>query len=373
MGTNNNCVNLPRLVLFCLAVFAVVLESEGRTISPLDPAGPKTKIPDVRGSSVLLPAHPDCQERRAAKLLAEGIGKLTGFTPQVVEEGASLPSGTFFAVGRTALAEKAHVAPLTSEQGYKLTISDGNVFVTGGTRGPFQAVVALLEEDWGARWFTRYASPKYPKTAVDGLTVTPRQFVPPFDVREYLHVTGMDATWAMFNRCMNMSYYIHTTRETGGGYVAEEHFCHNYADLVPMEKYFKTHPEYFMLVGGKRMKNGNGMNDGQVCFTSPGVETVMSTTLDAYLDAHPDVRVVGLTANDNLNLRCECPTCLSLYEREGAVGLQMDLANRVARRLKAKHPGVTLYTWAYAATQLPPPATRPPSRRSPETGYPSRP
>jgi hypothetical protein len=43
-------------------------------------------------------------------------------------------------------------------------------------------------------------------------------------------------------------------------------FVHTFAAIIPTEKYFESHPEYFGLVKGKRQ---GGMIGGQLCLTNP--------------------------------------------------------------------------------------------------------
>ena len=102
-------------------------------------------------------------------------------------------------------------------------------------------------------------------------------------------------------------------------------FCHTFAGLVPPEKYFKEHPEYFSLVNGKRQ-------DGyaQLCCTNEDVIRLCTEgILQGMRAAARSVRVLRLA--ERLDKHCECDKCQALAKQEDSqMAPVLELVNRVA-------------------------------------------
>lgn len=52
------------------------------------------------------------------------------------------------------------------QDGYRIVIEHNNCFLQGGEqRGAINAVIALLEEDFGCRWYSIFMPPVLPESA----------------------------------------------------------------------------------------------------------------------------------------------------------------------------------------------------------------
>ena len=335
------------MVVLAMMGFACGIFASDAPASVLTPVGDRIPLAGIDEYSVVVPASPSLTVRTSADILTNAIFKMTG-------EALPIEEGT----GSRRFALSFDAVQMDCDQGYRISSKDGGIVLAGGRRGPFYAVVALLEEDWGCRWFARDCdAPTFPKVSKDALAVVPREYVPPFLVREPLHhTTWGNAEFTAFNRLMPLSFYVRMPERYGGG-VFSRFFAHTYSEVVPGEKYFKTHPEFFPLVNGKRYDGG--ADRGQLCFTAPGLDDVFASAFEEEFRKNPHVRVFGVTANDNLFSTCECPGCQQIIAREGLVGAEIHLANRVARKVKSAHPDWILNTWAYSNTQEPPPTMKP--------------
>jgi len=89
---------------------------------------------------------------------------------------------------------------------------------------------------------------------------------------------------------------------------------HMWGGLVPSDRYFKAHPEYFSLVNGKRKTS-------QLCTTNPEVAKIAAASLLQHMvsnsiaggssESWKDLKVVPAGPNDGGGL-CECPECAKL-------------------------------------------------------------
>jgi hypothetical protein len=131
-------------------------------------------------------------------------------------------------------------------------------------------------------------------------------------------------------------------------------FVHTFAGLVPPEKYFKEHPEYFSLVGGKRQ-------DGyaQLCCTNEDVIRLCTEGLLRAMRAHPDAFVFSVSQND-VDRHCECDRCQALAKQEDSqMGPVLALVNRVAEAVEKEFPDKAVETLAYQWTRRPTKNLRP--------------
>lgn len=331
-----------KLVAFMALTIGQVAASE------LDPKGEKVKLDDLAGYSIVVPKDAALTTRFAAEKLRDGLKAMTGVELKIDEGEKSKPH--CFAFNSKELA---------NDQGYRITVKNGDVGITGGKRGPWYAVAALLEEDWGVRWYgIDQKAPVYPKTAAKALAVTPREYDPPFLAREVLQhaVIHGSQDFRMFNRIQPVAYFT-TVDPKYGGPVANNMFCHTYSTVCPGTKYFKDHPEYFPLVNGKRYDGGG--EKGQLCCTAPGLDDLFVEAFEKESARRPGSVIFSVTANDNLFATCQCEECRKILKAENLCALEMHLANRVARKVKAKHPDWILNTWAYSNTAEPPPTMAP--------------
>lgn len=164
----------------------------------------------------------------------------------------------------------------------------------------------------------------------------------------------MARIWAVRNR---QNCNLWTTPELGGYY--RINFAHAYRYLVPHQKYFATHPEYFALVNGKRSSDLNA----QLCLSNPEVEELVFQSILQSFQKYPDQDIASLDPND-YGIWCECEKCRALDDLvlrashassdPGALiaGVSMsnrvvEFNNRIAKRLREALPGKKVGWYAY--------------------------
>lgn len=76
---------------------------------------------------------------------------------------------------------------------------------------------------------------------------------------------------------------------------------HDIGFLVPAERHFAAHPEWFALRDGKRIPT-------QMCYSHPGFLAELGRSLAEYCRRNPGIRSGALMFNDNAEL-CECERC----------------------------------------------------------------
>ena len=164
------------------------------------------------------------------------------------------PRATEICIGHTNRLARAGLPVMDRDlgaEGYAIGVQAKRLYLAGGKhRGPINAVYALLEEDLGCRWYSRTAM-LLPHRRTLRLEVVPRSFVPQLMIRDPFYYDAFDGTWSLRNRTNAPGAAV--AEEWGGHVDYDGMFVHTSNALVPPDKYFATHPEYYMLpADGKR-------------------------------------------------------------------------------------------------------------------------
>ncbi len=124
---------------------------------------------------------------------------------------------------------------------------------------------------------------------------------------------------------------------------------HAYSLLIPDEKYYDTHPEFFSLVGGKRIRQSNG---GQLCLSNQEMRTAFTSELLEKIRSKPHLGVFGFCPNDGYG-HCECEKCRALDSAEDLANKQVnrrvaDFVQDICARVEREAPAVMLGHYSYS-------------------------
>lgn len=295
--------------------------------------------------------------RRAAEELQRFLGEISDSVYPIVSDRERSREGDIV-LGVNAQTKQhireAEVAALGSE-GYILRADKGRLYIAGGEpRGTLYGAYALLEEFLGCRWFTPEVS-RIPKVA--SIAIPTRELsithIPALEYREPFTAECRDGDWASRNRVNSSAADLN---EAQGGKVTYFGFVHTFEQLVPPAQYFDTHPEYFSLVKGKRLKERS-----QLCTTNEDVVRIITEEIRKRMREHPEATVFSVSQNDWYNY-CECDKCTAMAKAEGSqIAPVLWMVNRVANAVKDEFPNQVIDTLAYQWTRKPPRTMRPAS------------
>ena len=206
-----------------------------------------------------------------------------------------------------------------------------------------------LLEDLGFRFLTSdcVTVPPAPLPLEEGV----REESPAFLGREVFWRNAMDGAFAVRLR-LNSARSTITPRQ--GGKLMFYNFSHSFDALVPVSQWFDSHPEYFSMRGGVRVREKT-----QLCLSNPDVLALCISGVRRWIRENPDCRIFSVSMNDWYN-PCECPSCRSVDEAEGSsAGSVIRFVNAIADNIAADYPDVLLHTFAYLYCRKPPRLTRP--------------
>ena len=339
-------------------------------------ASPSTTLVENGSSrcSIVIPDESTPTVRHAANELSAYLKRISGADIPIVSEDRS--SGSLHIdVGATSRGCAALPAGfLDDEERVFLQANSAGVVICGGSdRATLFGVYRFLET-LGCRWLAPEPEneivPSRPTVAVEHLSVDTK---PAFQWR--LFIGGRRETsepWGV-KLGMNGLYSPEAALDNGACYYYPSDFdsVHTWYKIIPNERDFEKHPEWFPLLNGKRVPTDK--HGRQLCVTAPGLVDEFGKRVIRVFDEDPACRLMSISPNDGRGW-CECEACTKLDERlcggrttRQGLGAERPFrgdrvfwfANQVAERVAVKHPDKKLLVLAYINYAEPPDTIRP--------------
>jgi len=335
---------IPQSVTLCLAIAACTPPA---TAGFALASGGKPRCVVIQQAGATAP------EQHAVAELVWHLNQITGARFQVHTNPTAVPASAIL-VGPGALAAKlfpeVDFAKLGDEEFVVRTKGDRLLLAGGRPRGTLYAVYRFLQDQCGVRWWTPWATniPHRATLRIPGLNLRGR---PPFEYREPFWFAGFDPLWKVRNGANGENRRI---PPEWGGCVTYKGFCHTFYPLVPPEKHFKDHPEWYSLINGKRTHD-----HAQLCLSNPALRDFVVERVKEWLREAPDAQIISVTQND-WHGQCQCEPCKALDDAEGSpAGSMIAFVNYIAERIEPEFPRVAVDTFAYQYTRKPPKTLKP--------------
>jgi hypothetical protein len=290
-------------------------------------------------------------ERHAAAELADFLRQVTGAAFEISGVPAAGKSRLLVGPGAARLAAADFSTDGLGADGVVIRTVGEDVILAGGRpRGTLYAVYTFLEDDVGCRWWSSKVSaiPRKATLEVGELNV---RYVPALEYRESFWYDAFDGDWAVRNKCNGHSERLD---DKCGGKHTYEGFVHTFFPLVPPEKYFTEHPDWFSEINGKRSQDR-----AQLCLTNEQMRAELVKNLKERLRKNPAATIASISQND-WHGNCQCAECAAIEQEEGSpAGPLLRFVNAVAEDIEQEFPNVAIDTLAYQYTRKPPKITRP--------------
>ncbi len=130
---------------------------------------------------------------------------------------------------------------------------------------------------------------------------------------------------------------------------------HSAGFLIPKDLYYDAHPEYFALVGGKRIAKEDFIyKRTPLCLSNPDVLRISAERALRWVEVQPEYTIFPITYGDT-RIWCECAECKALDHWPGQhAGRLLHWVNYVADAIGAKYPDITVITFAYGGSDMAP-------------------
>lgn len=290
-------------------------------------------------------------ERTAARELAEHLQAVTGATFAVREEGDVAADAAQIVVGPGPRFQAAFpdvdLAALKHD-GIVLKSRGNQLFLAGGRpRGTLYAVYTLLEDAVGCRWWSSRPEDRFiPSEPTLEIADQDQVYLPKLQYREAFYRDALEGVYAARSKCNG--HFARIGADYGGHYSLLG-WCHTFNQLLPPDKYFDEHPEWYSLVDGQRRRDW-----AQLCLTNDEMRAELTKNALEWIRANPEAGMISIAQND-WGGNCQCPECRAIEEREGAPsGLLIEFVNKVAADIEKEYPDFLIETLAYQYTRKAP-------------------
>ena len=238
---------------------------------------------------------------------------------------------------------------------FRLVARPPHLYVEGSdVRGVLYGVYELLERFGGCRWYASWHTVVPARETFSVPDDLDDAQAPAFPHREPFWWDMFNGDFAARNRANGPAMRVGAKHggpagRFGGGLGN----CHTFNRLLPPEKYFDSHPEYFSMVKGKRLKERT-----QLCLTNPDVLRIVTSNVLACIRKDTTADYYGVSQNDWYNY-CECPACAAVdAEEESHAGTMVRFVNTIAQEVEKEFPDKIIETLAYQYTRKPPKKTK---------------
>ena len=322
-------------------------------------------------AEIVIPAKADETVTAAAEELQLWIEKISGAKLPIVRQ--EQPGKAQIVLDPASINYPADKAKFKGNDGYSVREKDGRVYLNAGcSKGVLNGVFRMLYKNTDIIWARPDTEIGTVFTKNPDLTLTKTDYIdiPAFRLRGWqMSRTNQSAGnfWQMrngtnwcvapFDRFPLKAKYGYEM-EYGGGH----NIVHRY---ITEKKYFQSHPEFFPMKDGQRMRPGAIKNSVQLCFTNQEMIKAFIKEFDAAIRANPQYGIYRVGIEDNHNV-CNCPECLKpIRLPDGKTVDPKDpsfrstqfflFLDQVARHVRKNFPDKRIRAFAYFFT-FPPPA-----------------
>ncbi|MBR3218525.1 MAG: DUF4838 domain-containing protein, partial [Thermoguttaceae bacterium] len=310
---------------------------------------------------IVLPEDPSAVQKTAADELASFLQQATGVRFPIIGEKDADEQGVNLVIGPGELSKKllaasgAEPEETIAQDGIIIQTADSSIVLSGHPqRGPLYAVYTFLEDIVGIRWWTSTESfiPKLTSLEVPPLAV---RYAPSIISRETFYLDPHNGReGGIFSARMKANGHFHNVPEEYGGHITILYLVHTFYPILPPEKYFDEHPDWYSLVGGERQRGY-----AQLCLTNPEMKKEFIRNTLRILDENPGTKIISVSQND-WGGWCQCPECQKLVDENGSqAGPLLEFVNDVAAAVEEKYPDVLVETLAYQDTRFAPTKVKP--------------
>ena len=295
-------------------------------------------------------------ERYAAEEFQTLFSQATDFLLPIAHSADSAGENIF--IGESPEMTRSSAGFSTDKMGeeeLRIRIRADNIAIAGErSRGTLYGVYEFFEHFLGVRFLTAQHTYFPPHLVEKSIPCENYHYKPVFLYRNTyfgeIQFNPKFATRLRINTVTDSAKY--------GGKTTQQLINHSFYKLLPVEKYGKSHPEYYALVKGKRILNMWG-HGPQLDVSNPEVVKLVTQAVLQEIQEHPNWRNYSVSQNDN-DYYCHCDSCEAINQREGTpMGAQLRFVNEVAKRIAEKYPNKKIGTLSYWYTRKPPKHIKP--------------
>lgn len=235
--------------------------------------------------------------------------------------------------------------------GIVMKTAGDRVYLAGGRpRGTLYAVYTFLEDAVGCRWWSASEGfvPEKPTLRIPALDVV---YTPQLVYREAFYRGAFDGVYAARSKCNG--HFVRAPEEYGGQYTILG-WCHTFDRILPPDRYFEQHPEWYSEIDGVRRAERS-----QLCLTNEAMRAEFVKNALEWIRRDPEAGMISVSQND-WHGNCQCAQCMALDDAAGSPsGSLLHFVNAVAEEIEKEYPDFLVLTLAYQYTRRAPEGVTP--------------
>lgn len=286
--------------------------------------------------NIVLPDEPSRAEQKAAGIFQDYVRRISGAILPIIAESSFQENGAAVFIGKTMHTLQWNRQPVKGE-GFDIRTGGKHLYITGGTgQGVVYGIYTFLDRYLGCRKYAAERSFTPNNSNISFPSISIRES-PSFVFRQVFYPESNDPEYLSWHK-------LHKFEDLWGLW------GHSFFKIIPPGTYFKTHPEYFAEVGGKRQPS-------QLCLSNTDVLELTTSYMRKAIASNPDAMYWSIGQEDG-GVFCTCSSCRKTYEAEGShAGSLIHFMNKIA----ARFPEQSFTTLAYGPTSKAPLKTAPAS------------
>ncbi len=297
-----------------------------------------TEIPLVvknTSSYQIVVSNKDNKSDLYASILQDYIYRISKVKLPIVKDNLSIKENEIV-IGNTN--RTPYDILVSEEDGFVIKTINNRIFINGGKKkGVLYGVYTFIEDYLGVKKYTNDCEFIPKKATIIIPSISENKQVPAFEYRTTYFLDTENKNYCDFHK---LNYFFENRLYP----------AHSLAWLLPADKYFKEHPEFFALMNGKRIPD-------QICFSSKGALEEVKKVLDIEIKNTPQNLVWSISHLDN-NLTCQCNLCVNKIKKgNGFSDVLIPFINDVAKSF----PNKIISTLAYNQSLVPPKNVKPAS------------
>ena len=232
-----------------------------------------------------------------------------------------------------------------STEAYLIKEDSENIYITGNSpRAILYGVYKFLELFIGFRCYAKDCE-KY-DTLNDLAIEKSFSYIGDFSF-EYREAYFTDAFNGDFAAKNMLNSNLADLSNKHGNKVKWFNFHHSFSDLINPLEYFDTHPEYFSLIDGKRVKIHT-----ELCLSNKDVFNLCLDKLRTWIINNPECDIFSVAQDEWMGhftkMACECENCKKIDEENNSQsGSIITFVNKLATALQEEFPNKLIHTFAY--------------------------
>lgn len=308
---------------------------------------------------IVIPDNATPAEKNAADILAMHLNHfLTAGSFKIIKNAtASSADGHYIFIGKSLTHKRLPATESYKADEIRYQLYNGQLYFSAeNERALIYSVFDFLESEVNIRFWTPFET-DYPELKNLTLSDINYKYAPPVSYRS--HFTYNANYSEAFAAALKLNGDYQKTNNHWGETNKILGWVHTFETILPVQKYFKQHPEWYAPEANNFLPASAGFTVAdpqrvQLCLSDSQMRKEFRKNLNIWVKANPGYKYISVSQND-VDGYCHCANCLRKIEELGSpTDLLFDFLNEVIGDVVKQYPEKRIITLAYYFSENPP-------------------